>query len=82
MSVVEVTETDLANARGVLEKQGHRTDQRAVVIAAAVRQAWSMGCNPGGEVLAQELLPEVPEYETAPRHRLLSHAELSAMDLI
>ena len=82
VSVVEVTYDDLNAARGVLETHGHSTKEQAVLIAAAIRKAWQMGCNPGGEVLTHELLPEVPEYQTAPRHQLLSHAELVARDLI
>lgn len=53
----------------------------------AVRRAWDLGCNPGGEVVSAEIAPEIaPMVGDDWRNRLLTRAEVdlfsSQMDAI
>ncbi len=54
-------------------------------MAAAVRKAHLLGCNPGGEVAAWRM-DDVPacadELARLPRHQLLSKADLDALGVI
>lgn len=49
--------------------------------AGAVRNAWRLKCNPGGEVACQEVPESMTKHVDASwRHRLLSREECAAFD--
>jgi len=50
-------------------------------ISAAIREAWSQGCNPGGSVMAGRMSEATPEWLRQLEHnRLYSDAEMLALD--
>lgn len=63
-------------------------DTTRVAVAAAIRQAWRTGCNPGGQAQATCLpLDRLPNdhrvrLAKAPHHTLLSKQQLEELDLI
>jgi hypothetical protein len=77
--IVDVTEADAVQAQNM----GHIHPQAqpgAAWLAAAMRRAWVAGVNPGGQVGTWEITGR-PEAATAPRDRLMTHAELVALNL-
>jgi hypothetical protein len=82
VAIVDVDEADMDEAMlEVLLRFGPRDDD-AYWIAAAVRKAHEMGCNPGGEVQTMridEALRERADPPLCPRNRLLQKPELMAL---
>jgi hypothetical protein len=79
--IVEVNETDAAEALIDIAVKFPHALPGAEWIAAATRKAWREGCNPGGEVASLELTPgslaKLPA--SLPRNRLLNKTELQAL---
>lgn len=49
-------------------------------LAAAIREAWMRGINPGGAVIAGEVTPEAPEWvRRLERNRLYTHQEMEQL---
>jgi hypothetical protein len=72
--IVEVTEADAAAVRPRLPPQAQ---PGAEWIAAAMRKAWRLGCNPGGTVASYELPGSAP---ASAMNRLLSADEARAIE--
>ena len=78
--LVDVTPEEIhATAREVAERFPHAS-ARAPLVAAAVRKARLLGCNPGGEVLCVEVAQANPVLPRVPRGVLLDRATLEAFD--
>ena len=78
VAIVEIDDDDIREAQADLNARFPNHLPNAAIVAASVRKAWLMGCNPGGSVMCNELPLDHP----GPRHRLLSKAALIAEGLI
>lgn len=76
--LVDVTEDDARAARTVIALQFPEARDGAEWLAAASRQAWLVGCNPGGQILAADVTDSV-EKDRYPRNKLMSRAELEQL---
>lgn len=90
VAIVDVDETDALRAEGTANaiRATHHlpplTDPSDRMMAAAIWKSHRQRCNPGGAVAAcrvDELAPP-QALATCPRNRLLSRAELEALDVI
>jgi hypothetical protein len=76
--VLDVTAADADAARPFLPPTAHPGSEW---LLAAQREAWRLGCNPGGEVKSWELPPDHPS-AAAPRQVLLTRDDLVRLGLI
>ena len=74
--ILDISEADADVARRTLPSTARHG---AEWIAAAITRAWRERCNPGGEVAAWEITDH-PHAARFPRNRLLSKADLLAID--
>lgn len=51
-------------------------------VEPAITKAWKEGCNPGGEVLGSDVTNHSPEYNKAPRNKIMNKEELKKYNLI
>jgi len=77
--LVDVDENDAAAALAVIRRRFPRAKDGAEWIGAASRKAHAMKCNPGGEMLSIDVTGH-PNLAKFPRHRLLSRADIEALD--
>jgi len=77
--LVEVTDAEAATARKIVAAKYPLAKKDAEWIAAASRKAHAMKCNPGGEMLSIDVTGH-PNLAKFPRHRLLSRADIEALD--
>lgn len=80
--VVDVTTTDADEALADIAMRFPQAKDGAEWIAAASKKAWREGCNPGGEMASADIT-EALAYAPVPvpRNRLMSFADLEALDL-
>lgn len=74
VSVVDVDDEDVEDARAVLPRSGDHW------VGAAMLKAWRDGCNPGGQMASIEITDQVPP--SIPKSRLMQAEELKALGLI
>jgi hypothetical protein len=78
VAIVQVRKADAVAARAHLPPQAKPGSEW---VAAAIRRAWLLGCNPGGEMAVTELPAEAlppPEW----MHRLLSRGEIAELERV
>ena len=76
--VVEIDDTDIADAQVDLDERFPNHRPGAAIVTAALDKARDLACNPGGEVLSNVIPPEdYPRFEDLPRGRLLRRADLT-----
>ena len=75
--VVDITDEEAAAILPEVRAKFPRALPDAEWLAAAVRKAWDLGVNPGGEIATQELPPN-RLFAAMPRDCLLSRADLIA----
>lgn len=80
VAIVEITDEDIAEAQVALVNFPNH-GPKADMVMAAVRKAKEMGCNPGGEVQANDIT-DVDDLPLMPLHRLMGVAELTQRGLI
>jgi hypothetical protein len=73
VTVVDVSDNEVASIVDEIRDRFPNAKAGAEWIAAATRKAWSLGCNPGGEVGCAELPSETCGH--VPRNRLLTREE-------
>lgn len=56
--IVEVTEADYVEARPHAIAKNPLMDVEGIWLVAAIRVAWRLGCNPGGEVASTWFTPD------------------------
>jgi len=79
--IVDVTVEMAAEAFAqVTRRWPHRQADGAEWLAAAIRQAHQLGCNPGGDVASWEVPPDIAA--RCPRNRLLLRPELLELGLV
>lgn len=78
VAVVEVSAADAATMLTEIDARFPGHAPGAEWIAAASRVAYRHGCNPGGQVLASEVVASIP----VPRNRLLQRDELDALGFV
>jgi hypothetical protein len=81
VAVVDVTDADVARAAATVAKRYPNAQRGAEWIAAAIKKAHAMGCNPGGQVATMEMPRAWPKFKTCPRNELMSRARLLELDL-
>jgi hypothetical protein len=77
VAIVDITDEEAAEALVEVQAKFPHARDGSEWLAAASRKAHLMACNPGGEMLSVELLPE--HAESLPRYRLLSRDELTSL---
>jgi hypothetical protein len=75
--IVDVTAENADKARGLVEERYPHHAFGAEWIAAASREAWRLGCNPGGQMLSLDVT-DAPEAAGWPVGVLMSLAEIEA----
>ena len=70
---IDVTEAAAARMKPKLDADFPNHAEGAEWLAAAQTIAWAYGCNPGGQILFNEIPPDSP----MPRNKLLVGAELA-----
>lgn len=81
VAIVDVTDEDIREAAWEVALLFPQASDGSDVIAAAVKKAHATGCNPGGEVQLADITDTADPVilARAPRHQLLSKAELAAL---
>lgn len=82
VAVIDVTDDEAHEAFEDLLDRFPNAQDGAEWIAAAARKAHRLGCNPGGEVASIEMPREWPDFETCPRHELLTADRLKELKLV
>ncbi len=77
---MEVTEDDIFDASIIVAVNFPGAYPDGAVIAAAVRKANQLGCNPGGEMASVEIQRENPMLVYFTRGVLMSRAEIERID--
>jgi len=82
--VVDVTDEDAAQAKAFATQRFPGARPGSEWLGAAIRKAHVLSCNPGGDVAGLEITHETSEIimMRAPRNRLLSVAEIEALDAV
>jgi len=82
--IVEVTEDEAARIKDELRVRFPRHGEGAEWMAAATRKAWTLGCNPGGEVATADItdMPLPNGATTWPLNRLLQKDELQQLGFL
>lgn len=79
--IVDVEDGDAADAKAILDAGPYAKTYRsgAEWLMAATKQAHLMGCNPGGEVLSEDVTDWRESRALPPKNRLLSARELARL---
>ena len=81
VAIVDVTDAEIAAATVDVRRRFPRAREGAGAIAAGVRKAGELGCNPGGTVLCVQV-PAVVEIPADCLGRLLQEPELYERNLV
>jgi hypothetical protein len=80
VAIIEVTDAMVTAARADVAERFPDAPEGGEVVAAAMIEAWRLGCNPGGRMSSVELEPD--QAVGAPRGVLMSPSELEARGLV
>jgi hypothetical protein len=78
--VIEVTPDEAEAARAMVRERYPMAASESAWLAAAIRKAHHLQCNPGGEVAAHEIPSDHPERGRFPVGVLLDRATIARLD--
>jgi len=80
VAVVDVSDDQATAALEDIKTRFTHAQPGAEWLGAAMREAWRLGCNPGGEVQSMELPQDDPRLVMVPRGRLMQKPELEDLE--